>query len=208
MAGELFRHGDRIGAVAFGGKPRFARIKFGKALGDDGQIGLRDGLIKLNENLSRLDVVAVMHEQFADHAAGGVLHLLDIGVDDDIARRNQRAGNFRGRGPAAEAECQDSDQDTAGDDVPADRFVDAVRRAGFAERPVQSGFGDVDRPDDRPGQPSQRGVAAALSGATHPAPPCSATFKARGGALGGVRRERISSFGPNCCWRPLPMIRI
>ena len=108
MVGKFFRHGDRVGAVTLGGEPRLARIKFGEALGDDRQIGLRHRLIELNKNLARFYVIAVVHKQLADHAAGGVLHLLDIGIDDDVARRDQRAGDFGGRGPAAKAERQNS----------------------------------------------------------------------------------------------------
>ena len=209
MVGKLSRHGDRIGAVALGGEPRLAGIKLGEALGDDGQIGLRHRFVELDENLPRLHVIAVMHEQFADHAAGGVLHFLDVGIDDDVARRDQRAGDFRGRGPAAEAERQKTDQHAAGNDVAADRFVGAVRRPGIAEGPAQPGHRDADRLAKRCDQPGQTDIdaTATLSGAAHPAPPCSATFS-RGGVFGGVRRVRISSFGPNCCWRPLPMMRI
>ena len=207
MVGKLFRHGDRIGAVTLGGEPRLARIELGEALGDDGQIGLRHRLVELDENLPGLHVIAVVDEQFADHAAGGVLHFLDIGIDDDVARRDQRAGDLGGRGPAAKAERQNPDEDAAGNDVTADRFVCTIRRPGIAERPVQSRPRRADRLDDRAGQPWQRVAAVSFFGGAHPAPPCSATFS-RGGVFGGVRRVRISSFGPNCCWRPLPMMRI
>ena len=198
MVGKLFRHGDRIGAVTLGGEPRLAGIELGESLGDDSQIGLRHRLIELDKNLPRFHVVAVMDEQFADDAAGGMLHFLDVGIDHDVARRDQRAGDLGGRGPAAKAERQDSDEDAAGNDVTADRFVCTVRRPGIAERPVQPSLRRADRLDDRAGQPWQRARDNSLLGAAHPVPPGSATRKARG-ALGCGRRLRTSSFGPNCC---------
>ena len=64
-----------------------------------------------------------------------------------------RAGDFGGRGPAAKAERQNSDEDTAGNDVTADRFVRAVRRLGFAERPAYPRPDGADRLRDRVDHP-------------------------------------------------------
>ena len=201
MGGKLLRHRDRVGAVALGGEPRLAGIKLGEAFGDDGQIGLRHCLIELDESLPRFDVIAVMHKQFTDHAAGGVLHFLDVGIDDHVARRDQRAGDLGGRRPAAKPERQKSHQHAAGNDVPADRFIGAVRRPDIAKRPAQPSCCRGGPLAERSGQPG------GPTGAPHHAPPCSATLS-RGGVFGGVRRVRISPFGPNCCWRPLAMMRI
>ena len=50
---------------------------------------------------------------FADHAAGRVLHLLDVGIDDERALRDHRAGDFGGRRPAADADRQERDDHDA-----------------------------------------------------------------------------------------------
>ena len=75
-------------------------------LGDDREVRLGDGVVEPHHDLAGLDQIAIAREQFADDAAGRVLHLLDVGFDHDLARRDQRARDFRGRGPAAEAAGQ------------------------------------------------------------------------------------------------------
>ena len=42
-------------------------------------------VVELDEDVAGLDPVAVVHAELADHAAGRVLHLLDVGIDDDGA---------------------------------------------------------------------------------------------------------------------------
>jgi hypothetical protein len=44
--------------------------------------------------------------QLADDAAGRVLDLLDVGVDDDLALRDQRAGTASWCRPTADAESR------------------------------------------------------------------------------------------------------
>ncbi len=53
-----------------------------------------------------LTSLAVAHAQLADHAAGRVLHLLDVGIDDQLAWRDHRAGELRRRRPAAKPDDQ------------------------------------------------------------------------------------------------------
>ena len=96
----------RIGAVAFGGEPRLARIELGETLGDDRQIGAGHGFVEADENIAGLDPIAVVRAHFADDAAGRVLHLLHVGIDDERALGDERAGDFGGRGPAAEADAR------------------------------------------------------------------------------------------------------
>ena len=60
MIGKLRRHRDCIGAVALGGETRLARIKLGKALGDDGEIGAGHRLVEPDENVARLHMIAVV----------------------------------------------------------------------------------------------------------------------------------------------------
>ena len=101
--------------VALGGEPRLARIELGQPLGDDGKVGARDGLVEAHQDVAFLDAVAVAHAHLADHAAARVLHLLHVGIDDERAGGDQRAGNLRGRRPAADpADQQDDEADASG----------------------------------------------------------------------------------------------
>jgi len=58
-------------------------------------------------------MVAVAHIELADDAAGRMLHFLYIRIDNDRPGRDQRAGNLRGRSPAADAENKARDQHSA-----------------------------------------------------------------------------------------------
>jgi hypothetical protein len=132
--GELLRRLEGLRAVALGGETRLARVELGKTLGDNGEIGAGHGLVEANENVAGLHPVAVAHPQLADHAAGRVLHLLDVRIDDDRALRDQRAGNLRRRRPAPNSDRQERHDHDAGEDVAADRGVRA--RPRFALHPA------------------------------------------------------------------------
>ena len=118
--GEFLRYGDGIGAVALGSETRPARIKLSEAFGDNRQIGARHRLVKANKNVARLDAIAVAHANLADDAAGRMLHLLDVGIDDQGALRDQRAGNLGRRGPAAKSDGKKRHDRTSHEDVPVD----------------------------------------------------------------------------------------
>ena len=118
---QIRRKLDAVGTVALAFQPRLARGKLGQALGDDGEIGAGHGVVEAHQDLPRLDAVAVVHQQFADDAAGRVLHLLDVGIDDDLARRDDRAGQLHRSRPAADADGEHDDDDEAGHHVVADR---------------------------------------------------------------------------------------
>ena len=100
--GEHRRKLDLVEAALLGLQPRRARPQSVQRLDDDGEARLDDGLVEPHHDIAGLDDVAVAHAHFADHAAGRVLHLLDVGIDHHRARRNQRAGNRHRRRPAAE----------------------------------------------------------------------------------------------------------
>ena len=190
--GQLARHRHGVGAIAFGAEAGLARIELVEALGDDGEIGARHGLVEPDQDIASLDPVAVVHAHLADDAAGRMLHLLDVGIDDDGALRDQGAGDFRGRSPAAQPERQHRHQHAADHDVLADRSFRARRRTA--------------EPETTDFQIGELQVAELVD---HAGPPFSGTtFKARGGGVGWITRLRISSFGPNCCWRPLAMTRM
>src|SRR4029077_1345204 len=77
-----------------------------------------------------LDHVAVAHAHFADHTAGRVLHLLDVGIDDHRARRDQRAGNLHGRRPASKSPRKDKHHHKAGDQMQPYRASRTTELAG------------------------------------------------------------------------------
>jgi hypothetical protein len=66
-------------------------------------------------------VVAIANKQFANHAAGRMLHFFHIRIDDDRTLRDQRARDLRRRRPAAQAEHQRGNEDGSGEDMPSDR---------------------------------------------------------------------------------------
>ena len=117
MARQFCRERDRRGAVALGRKAGLAREQLVEALGDDRQVGAGDGVVETHDHIAGFDPVAVMHLEFADHAAGGMLHFLDVGIDDDRTLRDHGALDLRGRRPAADAARQQEDKDEARDHV-------------------------------------------------------------------------------------------
>ncbi len=114
-----------LGSVALAREPGLACGHLVEALGDDGEIDSRDGLVKPQHDLAAANALAVAHQQLADDAASQVLHLLDVGVDHDRSRRDHRAGQFGGRGPAADPDGQQQGDDDATQEVTAngDAFV-------------------------------------------------------------------------------------
>ena len=117
VARQLCRERDHRGAVAFGRKAGLAGEQLVEALGDDRQVGAGDRVVEPHDHVAGPDAVAVVHLELADHAAGGMLHFLDVGIDDDRALRDDGALDLRGRRPAADAAGQQEDKDEARDHV-------------------------------------------------------------------------------------------
>jgi len=59
--------------------------------------------IEPQHDVALLDAIALLHAQFANHAARRVLDLLDVRIDNELARGDHRARQFGRRGPAADA---------------------------------------------------------------------------------------------------------
>src|SRR5829696_6272079 len=100
---KLRREEDGVDVVALRLKPGEAGLELVQALDHDGEVRLRDGLVEPHHDIARLDLVAVARPQFADDTAGRVLHLLDVRVDDEAARRDHRAGQLGRRRKPADA---------------------------------------------------------------------------------------------------------
>ena len=91
---KLPRQCDGVGAIAFSGEASLARVELGESLGDDRQIGSGHGLVEADEDFARLYAIAVMGAHLADHAAGRVLHLLHVGIDDQRTLGDKGTGDF------------------------------------------------------------------------------------------------------------------
>jgi hypothetical protein len=68
------------------------------------EIGTCLRFIEPQQDIARLDAIAVFHEKLAHHAARRMLNLLDVRVDDKLARRDHCTREFGRRCPAADAE--------------------------------------------------------------------------------------------------------
>ena len=91
-------------------------VEFVQPLGDDREVGAGLGVVEPDDDVAGLHLIAVAHVQLGDDAAGRVLHLLDVGIDDELALRDHRAGEFAGRGPAADAADQQARSPTSADE--------------------------------------------------------------------------------------------
>ena len=89
----------------------------------DGEVRLGDGLVEPDHDVARLDAVAVAHAQLADDAAGRMLHLLDVGVDDERARRDHGPGELGRRGEPADAAGKERDHGEPAEEMAADRTL-------------------------------------------------------------------------------------
>ncbi len=104
---ELVRESDLGGAVALGHEAGLPRIHLVERLGDDGEAGAGLRLVEPYDDVALLDTVAVLDVEGADHAARRVLHFLDVAVDHELARRDDRARDLAERAPAEDDEHQD-----------------------------------------------------------------------------------------------------
>ena len=130
---------------------------------------------------------AIVHAQFADDAAGRMLHLLNVLIDDDRALRDQRAGNLDCRRPAADAATEQQQDGDTGKKMAADRRARSGRPRGKLT------FG---------GLPAVGGKFLRARDHT-PALPLSGTIFSGCGTAGRCRTLlRTSSFGPKACVRP------
>src|SRR4051812_5524414 len=174
---------DLVETTLLGLKPRRARLRGVEILGDDGEVGLGDGVVEPHHDVAGLDHVAIASTHLADDAAGRMLDLLDVGFDHDLTRRDQSARNLHRRPPAAEA-----DQEDQHDPKP--------------EHQVE--------PDRLPYGPLRGRLRAAERHRAHALAPPSLTILI---GAGGVTRGWITwastcSLGPKACMRPSRSTRI
>ncbi len=124
------RERDFVRPVAFAREAGLSRVHFCQSLHDDGQVGAHDGFIEPHHDIAGAHPAAVPHHQLADNAAGQVLHLLYVGIDDDRAGRDHRARELGGCRPAAKARGQQQRDDRATEKMTAER-------RSFVRRPAR-----------------------------------------------------------------------
>jgi hypothetical protein len=100
------RKRDFVRPVAFAREASLSRVHFGQSLNHDGQVGAHNRFIESHHDIAGAYPASFAHQQLADDAAGQVLHLLHVGVDDDRPRRDHRARELRCCRPTAEARGQ------------------------------------------------------------------------------------------------------
>src|SRR6185312_14132516 len=191
-AGEQLRRKlDSLRTVALGFEACFACGEFIGSLGNDGEVGAGDRIVELDKNVAGLDAIAILHVELADNAAGRMLHLFHVGIDDDGALRDERAGDRRGCCPSADTECQQEHDQAAGQQV----AVDGVTRTARCGSRLQLEQPDLNAVGQ--GQNSLRYPHA-------PALPLSGTIlSGRGMASGRCSTlDKTSSFGPIACALP------
>jgi hypothetical protein len=174
-AGEKIRRKfDGLGAIALAFQARLACVQLIEALGDDGQIGARHGVVKAHHNVALLDAVAIAYAQLADDAAGRMLDLFYVGIDDDRALGDQRAGDCCRSRPSADAASQHDDDHQPDQHVAVERPASVPLRFRFRGH-------DFAAPTS--------GTTLSERDAVAPSRCCST-------------RDRTSSFGPNAWARP------
>src|SRR4051812_11703788 len=174
---------DPVDPALLGLEPRGTRLRRVEILGDDGEVGLGDGVVQPHHDVTGLDHVAIASAQLADHAAGRMLHLLDVGFDHDLAGRDQRARDLHGRSPAAEPDQEDQHDPKPKHQVKTDRLPYGPLRGGL--------------------RPAERHRAHAL------APPSLTILIGAGGVTRGWSTwASTCSFGPKACMRPSRSTRI
>ncbi len=119
--GQLRRKRDRVGVIPLGHEPGVARDQLVELGAHHAEIGARHGVVEAQHHLSFVDRAAVLDQDLADNAAGRMLHLLDAGLDHDRAGRDYRAGELRGRPPAADPADEQHDEGEAREVELADR---------------------------------------------------------------------------------------
>ena len=72
---SIARKRDLVEALLLGFEPRRPRPQPVESLGDDGEVGLGDGVVEPHHHVAGLDEIAVVRAHLADHATGRVLHL-------------------------------------------------------------------------------------------------------------------------------------
>src|SRR5262249_24920199 len=89
---------------AFGQEPRLARRKLVDLHLHDAEIGADLRVVETDDDIAFRYRRALTDEDLSDHSAGRVLHALDIALDDDEARGDDRAAEHGVPRPAAETD--------------------------------------------------------------------------------------------------------
>jgi len=89
-------------------------------------------------NIAGLDLLPSRTLSLPDHAAGRVLYLLHIGVDDKLASGDHRAGELRRHRPAAEARDQEHRRDDDRRGLPPQHAASSGESVTLMTRAIQA----------------------------------------------------------------------
>src|SRR3984957_5157220 len=178
IIGPIEQHGgkyDSVEALLFGFEPCCPRPQAVEILGDNGEACLGDGVVEPHHHVAGLADIAIMRAHLADHAAGRMLHFLDVRFDHDRARCNQGARDL-GRGCAAAEPARQHRHHRPSDDQ--------MQPYRWSRSPHPCAGHDLATPD----------LAAPASDTT--------LMAGAGGATRCSTCPRTVSLGPKACMRP------
>src|SRR5262252_2477392 len=84
---QLLRKAELAVIIAFGFQAGLARHQLVDAFDDDGEVRTRDRRVEAHDHVAGVHPHPVPYTQLADNAAGRMLDLLDVRIDDEVARR-------------------------------------------------------------------------------------------------------------------------
>src|SRR5439155_17045528 len=129
---EILGKSDRIQILPLGLEAGLAGHKLVEILGDHRRHGADLGWIQPQQDIAGLDPVALLDAQLGDDAAGRVLDLLDVRIDDEKSGCDDGARELCGRRPAAHPAADQQHHHHAGGEVAADRALRGI--VGLAHR--------------------------------------------------------------------------
>src|SRR5215208_6318904 len=118
---ELRGKADAVDVVALGLEPSEAGLELVEALHHDREVRLRNRLVEPDHDVASLDLIAVADPELADDAAGRMLDLLDVRVDDEAAGRDHGSRQLGRRRKPADPAGEKRHDRNAPEQVLADR---------------------------------------------------------------------------------------
>ncbi len=121
---EVFAEDNPFDSYLFRFKARFPGGEFIDGPVDDTEIRPRLSGVETKHDIAGFDVVAFAHEDFADDTAGRMLNFLYAGLNNEQTGGNHGPGDFRGRGPDADAPTKKGRDGEASEHMALERSVD------------------------------------------------------------------------------------
>ncbi len=126
--------------VALGEQANLAAVQLQDLRKDDAKICPRLGIVQPHQNVAGGNLVAAFNPDFAHHAAGRMLDLLETGFHHDTPRRDDGAGNFGAARPATHSDDQSRDEPKSGQQARAQIFILGIVTLACQSRPKRCPF--------------------------------------------------------------------